>query len=128
MAARVGIGTGIDIPVATATAMPVQQAATATAMAMPQLVAEVHHEVISVTLIKPHPKAKLGLTMSGDKDSHPQIDDMAPGALAAESGQLKKKDVILSINGTPVKGATEAAGLLGAAGSEIVLVIKREVQ
>ena len=86
-----------------------------------------HHEV-TVTLTKPDATTKLGLRMSADKDSHPQIDDMAPGALAAESGQLKKKDVILSINGTPVKGATEAAGLLGAAGSEIVLVIKREVQ
>ena len=84
-----------------------------------------HHEV-TVTLTKPDPTAKLGLIMSADKDSHPQIDDMAPGALAAESGKLKKKDTILSINGTPVKGATEAAGLLGAAGSEIVLVIKRE--
>ena len=84
-------------------------------------------EEVTVTLTKPDPSVKLGMTLAiySNDVPHPRIQDMAPGALAAVSGQLKKEDVIISINGFPVKDDVEAARIMGDASSEVVLVIKR---
>ena len=88
-------------------------------------------EEVTVTLTKPGPTAKLGVNFgnwpqTGDaRRAH--IESMTPGGLAAESGKLQMKDVIVSINGSPVTNKEEACALIGAADGNIVFVLKRKV-
>ena len=72
-------------------------------------------QAVTVTLTKPDPTARLGVVLAAyASEPHPQIQDVTPGGLAAESGQLRKKDVIVSINGSTCtrRRLTRVASLL----------------
>jgi len=84
-------------------------------------------EETTVVLKKPDASAKLGMTLAVFTNDvpHPRIQEMREGAVASNSGLLRIEDVIVSINGTVVKDDTEAAEILGQAGLEVQLCIRR---
>ena len=82
---------------------------------------------LTVVIQKPTADTKIGLRLEDRKaDGLPKIVAIAPGAAAYSSGQLKKGDAIVSVNGKDVSGHKRAAEVLKDAVGDIQLVIQRK--
>lgn len=62
--------------------------------------------------MRPHLAARLGMTlgMYPDDVPHPRIVSIEPSGVAATSGLLRRRDVIVSVQGQVVKNDTQASG------------------
>lgn len=85
-------------------------------------------EELTVVVSKASKEDKLGMTLAmfSDDVPHPRIKDMTEGMAAAKCGQLKPRDVLVAVDGTQCDSDAEAAQLLGAAGLDIKLTIRRD--
>ena len=85
-------------------------------------------EELTVVVNKASAADKLGMTLAmfSDDVPHPRIKDMSDGMAAAKCGQLKPRDVLFAVDGTQCNSDAEAAQLLGAAGLDIKLTIRRD--
>ena len=85
--------------------------------------------IFEVEIIRPEPKAPLGITISGtDEPFEPiTVDSLTTGGLAEMSRKLRPDDQVLAINGTPLYGRTvnEALDMLKHAGLKVHLKVAR---
>ena len=82
--------------------------------------------MLEVRLIKESAETKIGLRLEDRKsDGLPKIVTIAPGGAAAVGGQLRKGDVLISVNGQDVRGHKRAAEVLREASGDIQLVVQR---
>uniref|UniRef100_A0A7S3FJB7 PDZ domain-containing protein n=1 Tax=Haptolina ericina TaxID=156174 RepID=A0A7S3FJB7_9EUKA len=81
---------------------------------------------LTVLVRKDTVDTKIGLRLEDRKaDGLPKIVQITPGGAAMASGQLKKGDVLVSINGMDVRGHKRAAEVLKEAQGDIKMVIRR---
>ena len=82
--------------------------------------------IIGVVVHKASVNSKIGLRLEDRKlDGLPKIVAMSPGGAAHASRQLKKGDVLVSINGVDARGHKRAEALLRQATGDVQLVIRR---
>jgi hypothetical protein len=83
---------------------------------------------VDVVLHKPSAEARLGLGLAlfpGDVP-HPRVSTIADGGIAAASGSLFVRDVIVCIDGASVATDADAGRLLAAGGNDITLTVRRQ--
>jgi len=81
---------------------------------------------LTITVHKNSVDDKIGLRLEDRKpDGLPKIVQISPGGAAAACGQLKKGDVLLSVNGMDVRGHKRAAEVLKEATGDIALLVRR---
>ncbi|KAL3920506.1 MAG: hypothetical protein SGPRY_005228 [Prymnesium sp.] len=80
----------------------------------------------TVVMHKPSQTTKLGLRLEDRKpDRVPKIVAVAPNSPAANCKELKKGDLVLSVNGQPVESHRVAAQMMSGAVGDVTLVILR---
>lgn len=82
--------------------------------------------IITVTVMRPSPRDKLGMIVSYSKGGGIQVDTVADGGYIAQSGNITVGDEILRVNGVEVFNQEEKAIEILQRVNELDLFIRKE--